>query len=145
MALHISWSRWVALQGGRVPGHLHFESFLDEWSKMAEDSTYESILCVKPEVHVYKIPPRATNRGYRWVCVQVNPSVRNCLDVFYLIQDSACLGVGGSRKASRVSGLMLSDLQCISLIITKSRFMRSANIICNRWPKFNHYLAVQLK
>ncbi|XP_031424443.2 adaptin ear-binding coat-associated protein 2 isoform X2 [Clupea harengus] len=32
---------------------------------MAEDSTYESILCVKPEVHVYKIPPRATNRGYR--------------------------------------------------------------------------------
>ncbi|XP_076124220.1 adaptin ear-binding coat-associated protein 2 isoform X1 [Alosa pseudoharengus] len=32
---------------------------------MAEDSGYESILCVKPEVHVYKIPPRATNRGYR--------------------------------------------------------------------------------
>lgn len=33
-------------------------------SGMADD-TYESILCVKPEVHVYKIPPRASNRGYR--------------------------------------------------------------------------------
>ncbi|XP_076003265.1 adaptin ear-binding coat-associated protein 2 isoform X2 [Genypterus blacodes] len=32
---------------------------------MAEDNSYESILCVKPEVHVYRIPPRATNRGYR--------------------------------------------------------------------------------
>ncbi|XP_053530099.1 adaptin ear-binding coat-associated protein 2 [Ictalurus punctatus] len=31
---------------------------------MADDA-YESILCVKPEVHVYKIPPRASNRGYR--------------------------------------------------------------------------------
>ncbi|XP_035244045.1 adaptin ear-binding coat-associated protein 2 isoform X1 [Anguilla anguilla] len=32
---------------------------------MAEDSGYESVICVKPEVHVYRIPPRATNRGYR--------------------------------------------------------------------------------
>ncbi|XP_031734586.1 adaptin ear-binding coat-associated protein 2 isoform X2 [Anarrhichthys ocellatus] len=32
---------------------------------MAEDNSYESMLCVKPEVHVYKIPPRASNRGYR--------------------------------------------------------------------------------
>ncbi|XP_041130899.1 adaptin ear-binding coat-associated protein 2-like isoform X1 [Polyodon spathula] len=31
---------------------------------MAE-SGYESVICVKPEVHVYRIPPRATNRGYR--------------------------------------------------------------------------------
>uniref|UniRef100_A0A8D2AF77 NECAP endocytosis associated 2 n=1 Tax=Sciurus vulgaris TaxID=55149 RepID=A0A8D2AF77_SCIVU len=30
-----------------------------------EAGEYESVLCVKPEVHVYRIPPRATNRGYR--------------------------------------------------------------------------------
>ncbi|KAM8916696.1 adaptin ear-binding coat-associated protein 2 [Spinachia spinachia] len=32
---------------------------------MADDNSYESMLCVKPEVHVYRIPPRASNRGYR--------------------------------------------------------------------------------
>ncbi|KAM4650908.1 adaptin ear-binding coat-associated protein 2 [Discoglossus pictus] len=29
------------------------------------DNDYESVICVKPEVHVYKIPPRTSNRGYR--------------------------------------------------------------------------------
>ncbi|XP_007905150.2 adaptin ear-binding coat-associated protein 2 [Callorhinchus milii] len=29
------------------------------------NSDYESVLCVKPELHVFRIPPRATNRGYR--------------------------------------------------------------------------------
>ncbi|KAJ1527155.1 hypothetical protein ONE63_008686 [Megalurothrips usitatus] len=32
---------------------------------MADGETYESVLLVKSEVFVYKIPPRATNRGYR--------------------------------------------------------------------------------
>ncbi|XDV34131.1 hypothetical protein PO909_004329 [Leuciscus waleckii] len=32
---------------------------------MASEGEYESILCVKPDVSVYRIPPRASNRGYR--------------------------------------------------------------------------------
>uniref|UniRef100_A0A672T5D7 Adaptin ear-binding coat-associated protein 1 n=1 Tax=Sinocyclocheilus grahami TaxID=75366 RepID=A0A672T5D7_SINGR len=32
---------------------------------MASEVEYESILCVKPDVNVYRIPPRASNRGYR--------------------------------------------------------------------------------
>uniref|UniRef100_A0A8C7R8U6 Adaptin ear-binding coat-associated protein 1 n=1 Tax=Oncorhynchus mykiss TaxID=8022 RepID=A0A8C7R8U6_ONCMY len=32
---------------------------------MAAEGEYESILCVKPDINVYRIPPRATNRGYR--------------------------------------------------------------------------------
>ncbi|XP_051819160.1 adaptin ear-binding coat-associated protein 1 [Antechinus flavipes] len=32
---------------------------------MAAEAEYESILCVKPEISVYRIPPRTSNRGYR--------------------------------------------------------------------------------
>uniref|UniRef100_A0A673TS02 Adaptin ear-binding coat-associated protein 1 n=2 Tax=Suricata suricatta TaxID=37032 RepID=A0A673TS02_SURSU len=34
-------------------------------AKMAAELEYESVLCVKPDVSVYRIPPRASNRGYR--------------------------------------------------------------------------------
>ena len=29
------------------------------------DEEYESVVCVKNEVQIYRIPPRTTNRGYR--------------------------------------------------------------------------------
>ncbi|XP_038623775.1 adaptin ear-binding coat-associated protein 1 [Tachyglossus aculeatus] len=32
---------------------------------MAAEAEYESILCVKPDISVYRIPPRASNRAYR--------------------------------------------------------------------------------
>ncbi|XP_039676164.1 adaptin ear-binding coat-associated protein 1 isoform X1 [Perca fluviatilis] len=32
---------------------------------MAAEGEYESILCMKPDVNVYRIPPRASNRAYR--------------------------------------------------------------------------------
>lgn len=33
---------------------------------MAAELEYESVRCVKPDVSVYRIPPRASNRGYRY-------------------------------------------------------------------------------
>lgn len=36
-------------------------------TKMAAELEYESVLCVKPDVSVYRIPPRASNRGYRYL------------------------------------------------------------------------------
>lgn len=35
--------------------------------KGVEMDTYESVLLVKPEVFVFNIPPRSSNRGYRFV------------------------------------------------------------------------------
>ncbi|XP_069730850.1 adaptin ear-binding coat-associated protein 2 isoform X1 [Phaenicophaeus curvirostris] len=32
---------------------------------VAGEEEYEAVLCVKPAVHVYRVPPRASNRGYR--------------------------------------------------------------------------------
>ncbi|XP_017561612.2 adaptin ear-binding coat-associated protein 1-like [Pygocentrus nattereri] len=34
-------------------------------TKMAAEAEYESVLCVKPDVSVYRIPPRASNRSVR--------------------------------------------------------------------------------
>lgn len=31
--------------------------------------TYERVVLVKPEIFVFNIPPRASNRGYRFVIV----------------------------------------------------------------------------
>lgn len=33
---------------------------------------YESVILVKPEVYVYQIPPRTSNRGYKYELLGTN-------------------------------------------------------------------------
>lgn len=42
--------------------------------------TYESIILVKNEVFVFKIPPRTTNRGYRYEISHLN-----CLNYWFVL------------------------------------------------------------
>lgn len=50
----------------RHPSHPARSGGAECGAKMAAESEYESVLCVKPDVSVYRIPPRASNRGYRY-------------------------------------------------------------------------------
>ena len=55
---------------------------------MADDNDYERILCVKNEVFVFRIPPRTTNRGYRYVIL----CRIYCLDfILYRNRDASAL------------------------------------------------------
>ncbi|XP_019510392.1 PREDICTED: adaptin ear-binding coat-associated protein 2, partial [Hipposideros armiger] len=58
-----------------------------------EEGEYESVLCVKPEVHVYRIPPRATNRGYR---VTETTKNRNLTPVFSSYPSDFGTSIGGA-------------------------------------------------
>lgn len=52
--------RWVA-----------FSIFVSYFCTTNMSSDYESVLCVKNEVFVFKIPPRPSNRGYRFEFITV--------------------------------------------------------------------------
>ena len=49
--------------------------------------TYESVLLVKSEVFVFKIPPRTTNRGYRYfMIIQQGEYLIHQYGFYFLIQ-----------------------------------------------------------
>lgn len=56
---------------------------------MAAEGEYESLLCVKPDVSVYRGPPRASNRAYR------DRSNRRSLN-----GDLRCFGVAGCGQSA---------------------------------------------
>lgn len=67
--------------------YLTFVTTKINFSSMA---TYESVVLVKHEVFVYKIPPRSTNRGYRYVNYEISfciffLSSLNCWKLIFIL------------------------------------------------------------